>query len=163
MKIFGVSYRRIHELIYPWAWALGAAWAAFSLKLPLSQQVASTQLSTSSTLASILMGFLGTGYGILLSTNSKRLEWAKGHDQIWPAILSFFKVALYANLFLCIFSVGLSSTPLALFPAYLIERVFTPLWAFLLLLSILSFFRAIRILLSLLQRDSTRASSTQTR
>lgn len=158
MKILGLSCRRIHEIIYPWAWALGAGWAAYSFELPLSQQVASTQLSTSSTLASILMGFLGTGYGILLSTNSKRLEWAKGHTQIWPAILAFFKVALYANLFLCIFSVGLSAVPLTIFPTYMIERVFTPVWAFLLLLSILSFFRAIRILLSLLQRDNTSTS-----
>lgn len=155
MKILGLSCRRIHELIYPYIWAAAAAWLTYYLKLPLSQQVASTQLSTSTTLASILMGFLGTGYGILLSTNSRRLEWAKGHDQIWPAILGFFKTALVANLLLCIFSVGLSAVPIEIFPKYLTERIFTPIWAFLIFLSILSFFRAIRILLSLLQRDTT--------
>lgn len=146
-------WRRIHEESYPYLWAIIASAATYYFKTPFDLHLSETQISTTITIASILMGFLGTSYGILLSSTTKRIEWAKGKIRIWHAILGFFNQSFVANFALCAYSIVLSffiAQPRLL--KY--EDQIIIAWSFLLALSMVSFFRAMRVLFGLLRSDS---------
>lgn len=146
-------WQQIHERAYPYLWALIAAAVTYHFKIPLDLHLSETQISTTTTIASILMGFLGTSYGILLSSTTKRIEWAKGKVRIWHTILGFFNQSFVANFALCVYSIILSffvtQSPLTKHE----DQIFIA-WSFLLTLSIVSFFRAMRVLFGLLRSDS---------
>ncbi len=151
-KFFGYSASQVFERAYPYLWAAIAAFLAHKFALTFQSQPVSTQISTSTTVASILMGFLGTGYGLLLSVSSRRIEWAKGHDRVWHTILNFFKVSLIVNFALCVYSIILASINIiALTPKT--QNLLFMAWAALMTIAILSFYRAIKIMLGLLRKD----------
>lgn len=141
------------ERLYPYIWAILVGLVAYKLNLTFQNQAGSTQISTSTTVASVLMGFLGTGYGLLLSVSSKRIEWAKGHNRVWERILGFFKISLIVNFALCIYSVVLASLDIATMSLPIQIALFVA-WSALMTLAITSFYRAIKIMLGLLRKDS---------
>lgn len=151
MKTMGWGQK--FEKAYPYLWALATAVAIYRYGPRLNFQLNDALISTTTTITSILMGFLGTSYGILLSTASKRIEWAKGRQPIWSGILRFFNESFIANFVLCIYSIFLALLTQHSLSELINVLIFSS-WAFLMVLSIVSFYRAMRILFGLLRTDS---------
>lgn len=147
-----IRWPQIFEKAYPYLWALAAAASMYHYGPRLNLQLNDVLISTTTTITSILMGFLGTSYGILLSATSKRIEWVKGHKPIWRAVLRFFNESFIANFALCIYSIGLALLTSHTLTAQVLSFI-AILWVFLTVLSITSFFRAMRVLLGLLRTD----------
>ncbi|NYT80897.1 hypothetical protein H0A70_05235 [Alcaligenaceae bacterium] len=148
-----IKWRQLFERAYPYLWAAAAAYGMYRYGHLLNLTLTDSLVSTTTTVTSILMGFLGTSYGILLSATSKRIEWAKGRQPIWAGILQFFNESFVANFVLCIYSIALAM--LATHP--LIDRLqpaITVCWVFLIVLAVVSFFRAMRVLFGLLRTDA---------
>lgn len=147
------NWKQYLEKAYPYGWAFIAAYAMHRWGSSINLALTDSQISNTTTIASILMGFLGTSYGILLSATSRRIEWAKGRQQIWRSILRFFNESFIANFTLCVFSIVLSTVSDRVL-SELYEKWILTTWAFLITLALVSFFRAMRILLGLLRPDS---------
>lgn len=145
--------QQLYEKIYPYLFSIAAAYLAYKYGHNLGFKVTDTQISNTTTIASIFMGFLGTSYGILLSASSKRIEWAKGKQVLWKSILGFFNQSFISNFLLCVYSIALSTS--AAHGLYFeLEKWIFVIWVLLITLSIISFYRAMRILLGLLKSDS---------
>lgn len=148
-----LHWQQLLEKAYPYLWAFAVAAVVHRYGPVFDLQLSETQISTTTTIASILMGFLGTSYGILLSATSKRIEWAKGRQCIWQSILRFFNESFVANFSLCVYSIALAflfTHPLS--APY--QGMMLTGWSFLIVLSMISFFRAMRVLFGLLRTDT---------
>lgn len=110
-----------------------------------------SQLAATISISSILTGFLGTAQAIMLTVTSGRMTWLQENQDIWGHVLSFFRVALLANLALCVWSLVLSSTEVSQWPRSARPFLF-PLWVGAVTIAILSFYKALTLLFLLLRK-----------
>ncbi|EJO30526.1 hypothetical protein [Achromobacter marplatensis] len=145
------SPAQLLEAAWPLILGTAAATAAWFFNWTFSPARYDGQLAATISISSILTGFLGTAQAIMLTVTSGRMSWLQANRDVWGQVLSFFRVALLANLWLCIWSLVLSSTEIARWPAPLQPLLF-PLWVGSVVVAILSFYKALTLLFLLLRR-----------
>ncbi|EGP42772.1 hypothetical protein AXXA_29485 [Achromobacter insuavis AXX-A] len=139
------------EAAWPLILGTAAATAAWLFDWSFSPVRYDGQLAATISISSILTGFLGTAQAIMLTVTSGRMTWLQANRDVWGQVLSFFRVALLANLGLCIWSLVLSSTEITQWPKPLQPFLF-PLWVGAVVFAVLSFYKALTLLFLLLRR-----------
>lgn len=134
---------------YPWAAGIFcAALAHWVLTAPTADKSGSL-LAASVSVASILMGFLGTAKTILLTLQSKKFGWLKANKVGWGRLMSYIKSAVLANFVLCVAS--LAALPLEICPAAM-SWIF-PAWAFQSAFALFTFYRVLSLILTLVSSE----------
>lgn len=139
------------ELSWPFIFGILCAAIAWFFRLDFSMARYDSQLAATISISSILTGFLGTAQAIMLTVTSGRMKWLQENKDIWSQVLSFFRVALLANLALCVCSLILASTELSHWPLAIRPFLF-PIWVGSVVIALLSFYKALTLLFLLLRQ-----------
>ena len=139
------------EASWPFIVGFVAAFVAWFFEWTFSAARYDSQLAATISISSILTGFLGTAQAIMLTVTSARMTWLADNRAVWHHVLAFFRVALLANLALCVWSLILSSTEVSQWPSAAQPFLF-PAWVSAVVVAILSFYKALKLLFLLLRR-----------
>lgn len=139
------------EASWPFIFGLISTVAAWSFELDFSMPRYDSQLAATISISSILTGFLGTAQAIMLTVTSGRMKWLQANKDVWSQVLSFFRIALLANLALCVWSLILASTEISHWPLAIQPFLF-PVWVGAVVVALLSFYKALTLLFLLLRQ-----------
>lgn len=145
------SFAQWLECAWPFLFGLAAGLAAWHSDMTFSSSRLDGQLTATISISSILTGFLGTAQAIMLTVTTRRMEWVTANKDVWSQVLSFFRVALLANLVLCVWSLTLSAIGIDGWPARATPLLF-PLWVAAIVVALVSFYKALTLLFNLLRR-----------